>query len=116
MGWRRGYHRPPLPPRPPLLDAPERDAAHDAGGVVDDRRVGAGLEADVLRVAAAEVEVVEVDDATEDGDGELDAAVPLPVADLPARPIADLLVVVLALPERVVRQLEMGGEASVRVE
>src|SRR5262245_49549983 len=91
-------------------------AALEGRLVVDDGHVGSGLERDVARVAAAEVETVEVRQRPEVSDGFLDALVPLLRTDALARGVAELLVEGLALSKLYVRDLEMRQQVTVEIE
>src|SRR5262245_64310550 len=56
----------------PLIGSPEGDATADTGLVGNDRGVRIGAKAELPRVAASDVEVVEVDEGPEVLDGLLD--------------------------------------------
>src|SRR5262245_61624968 len=96
--------------------APQRRPALQARGVVDDADVGIERERDLLGVAAADIEVIEVGQPAHVGDRLLDPFVPAHRANLLARGVAELLVVGLALAERMMRELEMRPHPAVLVE
>src|SRR5688500_10059891 len=85
--------------------APERDAALHAGVVRDDGDVGIEREVDLLGVAAADIEVIEVGEPAQGADCLLHPLVPACATDRLARGIAKLLVVRFAMAERVMRDL-----------
>src|SRR5688572_6474432 len=93
--------------------APQARATGEAGAVVDDADVGRQRAVEPARVAAADVEVVEPRQLTQVVDRAQHTLLPLVVADLLARRVAELLVVRLALAERLVRDLEMRAQAAV---
>src|SRR5205823_13918026 len=95
---------------------PERHATSDPGLVGHDGDVRVELEVDLLGVAAADVEVIEVRQGPEVVDRPPHPLVPLLLADFLASGVAELLVVRLALAERMVRQLEVRPQPAVEVE
>ena len=100
-----------------MVARPELDPAEDAGGVVDDGRpfeqLAEVVADDAAGVAATEVQMVEKEKLVELGRGLADPAVPPVVADLFARPLAELVVVRLAFAERLVGELEVRQKVTV---
>src|SRR5207248_9864714 len=78
---------------PLLLGPPQRDAAGQAVAVRPDRHIGRQLEIDRLGVAAADVEVIEIDHRAQHIEHVLHALVPALLALLLERDAADVLIV-----------------------
>src|SRR5262245_2490289 len=91
-------------------------AALEGRLVRDDGDVGTRLEGDAPGVAAAYVEVVEIREGAQRGDGLLHTLAPPLVTDAFARRVAELLVEGLALAEAHVRDLEMWEQLAVEIE
>src|SRR5262249_20844973 len=92
----------------PAVSRPEADAAENAGVVVDDghvRRQGRAVEQP--GVPAAHVELLVVEEGFHAGDGAAHALVPLLLARGGERRVADEVLVVLALLEGVVAELDL---------
>src|SRR4051812_44127524 len=96
--------------------SPQCEAALYARLVRDDRHVRLQRELDLPGVAATDIETVEVGQPAQIADRLLDALVPSLAADFLARRIAELLVVGLAIAERMMGELEMRCQAAIEVE
>src|SRR5207247_9460886 len=86
---------------------PEPEASGDASRVVDDRGLRTQVDVEVHGVATADVEVVEEEQGVDVADRLPNPLVPLLLAHPLASGVADLLVVGLALAERVMGQLDV---------
>src|SRR5262249_43955284 len=93
-----------------------RHAALDARLVADDGDVGVWFERDPFGIATSHVEVVEVRERAQTGNGLLDPLAPLLVADSLARGVAELLVEGLTFAERLMSDFEMGKELPVQIQ
>src|SRR5215471_15324374 len=78
---------------PSSLIFPESGPARHPGCVGDDGDVGPRIEIDLFRIAAAYIEVVEIDEAADLADGPPHALLPLAVAHTLARCVANVLVI-----------------------
>src|SRR5450432_997138 len=99
-----------------LLAVPKREASEQALLVGHDHDVGGQVGLDLLRVAASDVEAVEVEERRERRDGLQNPLVPFPLAGLLQGFDAELLLVSLVAPARVVRELEVGHEQPIHEE
>ena len=79
------------------------DAGLFAVGVAVDRQ----RKADLLGVAAADIEMIEINEAAQDVDDPQDALVPVLFARFLERPLADVLVIGLVAMHRVMGEFEM---------
>src|SRR5271155_2608704 len=96
--------------------APQLDAAGQPVGVRDDRDIRGQRKGDVLGVAAAEIEMVETDDLTENLDYLGDPLVPGFLPLLLAGGVADVFVVGLVPAHRVMGELEMEHDLAIAKE
>src|SRR6185369_12320623 len=95
---------------------PEGDTALHAGLVRDDGDIRLEREVDLLSVAAADEQMIEVGQPPHVADRPLDPVVPARAADLLARGVAELLVVRLAMAEGVVGNLQMRRQTPLEIE
>ena len=91
---------------------PESDAAKQAGFVGDDLHIFAGLEVELLGVAAAEVEVIPVEEFCGLFDGILHQLVPVLFAVFVESATAEEILVGFALAPGMVGELEAGAETA----
>src|SRR5262245_42587884 len=93
--------------------SPEPCAAPHSELVGNDLYIRVQLELDFVGVAAPDVQLVEVGEYAKSGNRSFYTAVPALCPDLLASPIAELLVVSLALPKRQVSNFEMRGQIAI---
>ncbi len=95
------------------LGSPQRDTAEQAVHIRYQAYIGRQLELDRLGVAAADVEMIEIDHRPQDVDDPRHPLVPLLLADLFQSGTADILVIGQVALDRVMRELQMRHDPAV---
>src|SRR5215472_10642862 len=110
FGW-AALREEPIEPR-----LPELDAAGDSGLVGDDGDIRRQFEVDSSGISSADVQPVVIQQRSHNVERPPDPAVPFVHAFGCERGSAEIFVIGLALPDRVLSQLEMGHEIAVAID
>src|SRR5215472_7291274 len=110
FGW-AALREEPIEPR-----LPELDAAGDSGLVGDDGDIRRQFEVDSSGVSSADVQPVVIQQRSHNAEHPLDPAVPFVRAFGCERGRAEIFVISLSLPDRMLAELEMGHELAVAID